>query len=396
MEINRSSNLRLSGVGRAADDGEPFSSRVIELHFDREPTDDELRAIHEHMREFGSAVETKPAASKPISIDDAWREFLLNTASARDAWEAFQYAWSFREELNAVETFAPPSDVADGYETVLQVDITSDTPDKVHRCCMDIQALMLNLPAKHDVMVTVSQVAAIQPEEQYPHLHPTAAQKAACPMCNASLKYNLEWALERTKTFDPSKGLMPYQAGMLALSAEIQRLRNALSQSVETVRSLMAPDEMTNRIAPAGCPVPESQYIANMLESAAEWLNGHQGAVWAEEFGHTDLLRSYALFLWDLRRKLASHSPEEPADELNCTTCGNPLDDHGGMGLPCPLSSPPPAEQPATKPCNCAPDYCLKAGTLGAMMSSDVHCKRPAEKASASTYPGYIPPESTR
>src|SRR5690242_18072561 len=63
-DTNRTSNLRLSGVGRAADDGEPLSRRVIELHFDREPTDAEMRAVHEYMREFSSAVETQPAASK--------------------------------------------------------------------------------------------------------------------------------------------------------------------------------------------------------------------------------------------------------------------------------------------------------------------------------------------
>lgn len=39
-------------------------------------------------------------------------------------------------------------------------------------------------------------------------------------------EHNLKWALERVKTFDPSwKGLMPYQSGMLALNAEITRLR---------------------------------------------------------------------------------------------------------------------------------------------------------------------------
>lgn len=50
---------------------------------------------------------------------------------------------------------------------------------------------------------------------------------------------DLTWALERVKTFTPSKGLMPYQRGMLAMAAEIERLRNALAQSVETVRSLL-------------------------------------------------------------------------------------------------------------------------------------------------------------
>ena len=32
------------------------------------------------------------------------------------------------------------------------------------------------------------------------------------------------------KTFDPSKGLMPYQAGMIALSAEIERLHRELAE----------------------------------------------------------------------------------------------------------------------------------------------------------------------
>lgn len=42
--------------------------------------------------------------SKSVTIDDAWREFIQNTASNRDVWEAFQYAWSFREELHSIET----------------------------------------------------------------------------------------------------------------------------------------------------------------------------------------------------------------------------------------------------------------------------------------------------
>lgn len=47
-----SSNLRLSGVSRADDDGEPFCQQVIELHFNRTPTEDELRALHVYMRYF--------------------------------------------------------------------------------------------------------------------------------------------------------------------------------------------------------------------------------------------------------------------------------------------------------------------------------------------------------
>lgn len=46
------SNLRFNGLNRAADDGEPFSQRVVELHFNRTPTDDELRALHVYMRYF--------------------------------------------------------------------------------------------------------------------------------------------------------------------------------------------------------------------------------------------------------------------------------------------------------------------------------------------------------
>lgn len=58
-------------------------------------------------------------------------------------------------------------------------------------------------------------------------------------MSNPTSEQDLAWALERVKTFDPYKGLMPYQRGMLAMAAEIERLRNALAQSVETVRSLL-------------------------------------------------------------------------------------------------------------------------------------------------------------
>ena len=57
----QTSNLRLNGVSRAADDGEPFSRQVVELHFNREPTDAELRALHVYMRYFSddsSAPET--------------------------------------------------------------------------------------------------------------------------------------------------------------------------------------------------------------------------------------------------------------------------------------------------------------------------------------------------
>lgn len=38
--------------------------------------------------------------SKPTTIDAAWKEFLQNTASDRTTWEAFQYAWIVRGELD--------------------------------------------------------------------------------------------------------------------------------------------------------------------------------------------------------------------------------------------------------------------------------------------------------
>ena len=44
-------------------------------------------------------------------------------------------------------------------------------------------------------------------------------------VCTVSSKHDLSWALERVKSFDPSKGLMPYQEGMIAMAAEIERLR---------------------------------------------------------------------------------------------------------------------------------------------------------------------------
>jgi hypothetical protein len=106
----------------------------------------------------------------------------------------------------------------------------------------DEAEVTLSAKEAHDIMLWLQCALKIIPddklEEQYPHLHSTPAQKSACPMCNASSKHDdLSWALERVKLFDPSKGLMPYQEGMIAMAAEIERLRNALAQSVETVSS---------------------------------------------------------------------------------------------------------------------------------------------------------------
>lgn len=39
------------------------------------------------------------------------------------------------------------------------------------------------------------------------------------------MEHNLEWALERVKKFEPGKGLMPYQEGMIAMAHEIRLLR---------------------------------------------------------------------------------------------------------------------------------------------------------------------------
>ena len=57
------SNLRFNGLNRAADDGEPFSQRVVELHFNRTPTDDELRALHVYMRYFSGDSPSLPSGT---------------------------------------------------------------------------------------------------------------------------------------------------------------------------------------------------------------------------------------------------------------------------------------------------------------------------------------------
>lgn len=46
-----------------------------------------------------SAPETTVRPVHP-TIDEAWSEFLKNTASDRSTWEAFQYAWLTRGDLN--------------------------------------------------------------------------------------------------------------------------------------------------------------------------------------------------------------------------------------------------------------------------------------------------------
>lgn len=63
------SNLHPYGVSRAADDGEPYVDRVIEVHFNRCPTDDEIRALHDYLRAFPAASLDETSNNEPV----AWR-----------------------------------------------------------------------------------------------------------------------------------------------------------------------------------------------------------------------------------------------------------------------------------------------------------------------------------
>ena len=85
-------------------------------------------------------------------------------------------------------------------------------------------------------------------------------------------------------------------------------LQKMLTELIERRSSV----ETTARVSSEDCPVPEQEYIANMLESSAMWLQGKSTTVWAEEFGHTALMQSYAKFLRDLRQKLGSVQETEP------------------------------------------------------------------------------------
>lgn len=57
----------------------------------------ELAAYRRHVQGF--TPETK-APALHVTLDGAWKEFLQNTASDRTTWEAFQYAWIARGELD--------------------------------------------------------------------------------------------------------------------------------------------------------------------------------------------------------------------------------------------------------------------------------------------------------
>lgn len=64
------------------------------------------------------------------------------------------------------------------------------------------------------------------------------------------------------------------------------------------------------RVAQEGCAVSEDQYISNMLDSLAGWLEGRSETYWAKEYGHDDLMQTYAKFL---RRFIAARASVEPA-----------------------------------------------------------------------------------
>jgi hypothetical protein len=50
-------HLKLNGIGRAFDQNEPQqAARVLEFYFNRRPTDDEMRFLHECMERSVSLV----------------------------------------------------------------------------------------------------------------------------------------------------------------------------------------------------------------------------------------------------------------------------------------------------------------------------------------------------
>ncbi len=75
---------------------------------------------------------------------------------------------------------------------------------------------------------------------------------------------------------------------------------------------------------------------------------------------------------------------DRPSDETpagTCTKCGAPVhhrpEKPGEFDHVCTAAETP--ATPETRPCNCAPDYCMAAGMLRRMMSPYVRCKRPPE-----------------
>lgn len=64
------------------------------------------------------------------------------------------------------------------------------------------------------------------------------------------------------------------------------------------------------------------EYDRNLLESCANWLDGHKHTVWAKEFGHTGLMETYARDLRAIRERLpaagveASHPLKKAAQDV--------------------------------------------------------------------------------
>jgi hypothetical protein len=60
MANEREVALKLNGIGRAYDQNEPKqAARVFEFYFNRRPTDDEMRFLHECMTRSVSLVELR-------------------------------------------------------------------------------------------------------------------------------------------------------------------------------------------------------------------------------------------------------------------------------------------------------------------------------------------------
>jgi hypothetical protein len=85
---------------------------------------------------------------------DWWTGIPGRWIKIEDGWRVLR--WRDIPQINAVEPSGPVA-VADGFEEMLRVEITSDTPEKVERFRKELCNLILDAPAagNHDVMVTV-------------------------------------------------------------------------------------------------------------------------------------------------------------------------------------------------------------------------------------------------
>jgi hypothetical protein len=72
------------------------------------------------------------------------------------------------------------------------------------------------------------------------------------------------------------------------------------------------------------------EYDRNLLESCANWLDGHKHTVWAKEFGHTGLMETYARDLRAIRDRLSV--PAGVKSRCNCSGIG-----HNGVSPNCPV-----------------------------------------------------------